>query len=61
MMPKLFFLAKTGTAAALNKAEVNRHWYVFRTRVGAPTGTAILIEPFRSLREVDPRQLWFKW
>ena len=33
---------------ALNKADVNRHWYVFRTLVGAPTGTAILIEPFRS-------------
>ena len=41
-------------ADALNKADVNRHWYVFRTLVGAPTGTAILIEPFRSLREVDP-------
>jgi hypothetical protein len=38
----------------LNKADVNRHWYMFRTLVGAPTGTGILIEPFRSLREIDP-------
>jgi len=43
-----------GQMNTLAKADVNRHWYVFRTLVGAPTGTAILVEPFRALREVDP-------
>jgi len=38
----------------LRKAEVNRHWYVYRVIVGAPTGTGILFETFRSLREMDP-------
>lgn len=39
---------------ALKKADVNRHWYIYRVIVGAPTGTGILFETFRSLREMDP-------
>jgi hypothetical protein len=38
----------------LNKADANRHWYLYQVIAGAPTGTGILIEPFRSLREMDP-------
>jgi hypothetical protein len=39
---------------SLLKAEADRHWYVYRTIAGAPTGTGFLLEPFRSLREMDP-------
>jgi hypothetical protein len=38
----------------LNKADVNRHWYVYQVIAGAPVGTGIMIEPYRSLREMDP-------
>ena len=43
-----------GHMEALGKADANRHWYVYRVIAGAPTGTGFLIEPFRSLREMDP-------
>jgi hypothetical protein len=39
--------------SALNEADVNRHWYVYQVIAGAPIGTSIMIETYRSLREMD--------